>query len=390
MTVPHSRTLIRGSALALLALSACGSAGNDAVRNQAEASPVANTTQIAWRHGDVEDAFAEAREQNKPVLLYWGAVWCPPCNRLKAGLFRDPNFIARTRDFIPVYLDGDSKGAQAWGERFNIQGYPTLIVLRPDRREVTRLFSSGDAAQVEAVLDAVKRGGRDIVPIFKEALTQPGRLSPDDWTLLAGYGWSLDNGRLVADGDTAGALARLAKRAPDGPLQRRFALQSLASRKPDSVQLDAAGRAEARRTLEAVFAAPAELQGNRDTLVGRVAPLLEAASAAGAERDRLAERYAAVLKGFGAEPKLDTSERLSLAGAEIDLFRARAGTKAPLPATLTSKVKAEVARADSETKDQYARQSLISSAAHLLSDIDDKAGAGRLLKAGLTKSASPY
>jgi protein disulfide-isomerase len=395
MTASHSRNLIGGaaSAFVLLALSACGTADTDAAaQNQAEAGPgpVANTTEIAWRQGDVEDAFAEAREQNKPVLLYWGAVWCPPCNRLKAGLFRDPDFIARTRDFIPVYLDGDSKGAQAWGEHFNIQGYPTLIVLRPDRREVTRLFSSGDAAQVEAVLDAVKRGGRDIEPIFKDALTQPGRLSPDDWTLLAGYGWSLDNGRLVKDGDTAGVLARLAKAAPDGPLQRRFALQSLASRKPDSAPLDTTARTEARRTLETVFATPAELQGNRDTLVGRAGPILEAASAAGTERDQLAGKYAAMLQKFGAEPKLDTSDRLSLAGAEIDLFRARAGAKAPLPAALTSKVKAEVARADSETKDRYARQSLISSAAHLLTDIDDKAGAERLLKAELTRSASPY
>lgn len=380
-------------AVAFLALSACGTAEQgEPGQNQAEAAPdtSAKATEIAWRQGDVEDAFAEAREQNKPVLLYWGAVWCPPCNRLKAGLFRDPNFIARTRDFIPVYLDGDSKGAQAWGERFNIQGYPTLIVLRPDRREITRLFSSGDTAQVETVLDAVKRGGRNIEPIFKDALAQPGKLSADDWTLLAGYGWSLDNGRLVQDGDTAGVLAKLAAAAPNAPLQRRFALQSLTSRKPDSAPLDPARRAEARRTVEAILAAPDELRGNRDTLIDRAGTIIEAASAPGAERDLFSGKYAAALKGFEAEAKLDTAERLSLAGAEIDLFRARAGEKAPLPPALVSKVKAEVARADSETKDRYARQSLISSAAYLLSDIGDKAGAEKLLKAELTKSASPY
>jgi protein disulfide-isomerase len=381
------------SIMALLALSACGTAGKDAAgQGQAEAGSGtdAPTTEIAWRHGDVEDAFAEAREQNKPVLLYWGAVWCPPCNRLKAGLFRDPQFIARTRDFIPVYLDGDSQGAQAWGERFNIQGYPTLIVLRPDRREVTRLSNSGDTAQVEAVLDAVKRGGRDIEPIFQEALTQPQRLSADDWTLLAGYGWSLDNGRLVQGTDTAGVLGKLAAAAPDAPLRRRFALQSLASRTPGSPPLDAAKRAEARRTVEAILAAPDELRSNRDTLVGRAGAIVEAASAPGADRDQLAGKYAAALKGFEAEPGLDAGERLSLAGAQIDLFHARAGEKAPPPRALVDEVKAEVARADRETKDRYARQSLISSAAHLLSDIGDKAGAERLLKAELAKSISPY
>ncbi|HXU54481.1 MAG TPA: hypothetical protein VN744_03550, partial [Casimicrobiaceae bacterium] len=33
---------------------------------------------IAWQKGDVDAAFASAMAQNKPVFLYWGAVWCPP------------------------------------------------------------------------------------------------------------------------------------------------------------------------------------------------------------------------------------------------------------------------------------------------------------------------
>ena len=41
----------------------------------------AQTQHIAWREGDVADALAEAKESNKPALLYWGAKWCPPCNQ---------------------------------------------------------------------------------------------------------------------------------------------------------------------------------------------------------------------------------------------------------------------------------------------------------------------
>lgn len=37
---------------------------------------------IDWFEGSVEGAFATAKTQDKPIFLYWGAVWCPPCHEL--------------------------------------------------------------------------------------------------------------------------------------------------------------------------------------------------------------------------------------------------------------------------------------------------------------------
>src|SRR5689334_10814791 len=69
---------------------------------------------IAWRtastDAEVDAAFAEARAAGKPLFLYWGAVWCPPCNQVKATVFNRADFIARTRAFVPVYVDGDRPG----------------------------------------------------------------------------------------------------------------------------------------------------------------------------------------------------------------------------------------------------------------------------------------
>ena len=70
---------------------------------------------IAWFKGDVNAAFVAAKADNRPVFLYWGAVWCPPCNQVKATIFNRQDFIERSRFFVPVYIDGDSPSAQTAG-----------------------------------------------------------------------------------------------------------------------------------------------------------------------------------------------------------------------------------------------------------------------------------
>ena len=115
------------------------------------------------------------------MILYWGAVWCPPCNQMKASLFKDPAFIAETEKFVPVYLDGDTAGAQQWGERFGISGYPTVIVLSPDGTEVTRISSATMASELPELLRVA--GGRttSVEALLAKAEEDTASLTADDW-----------------------------------------------------------------------------------------------------------------------------------------------------------------------------------------------------------------
>src|SRR5204862_8204236 len=146
---------------------------------------------IAWQKGDVDAAFAAAKTANKPVFLYWGAVWCPPCNQVKATIFNREDFIERWRCFVPVYIDGDSPSAQKLGARFKVSGYPTMILFKPDGSEITRLPGEADVEQYMRVLQMGMNGARPVKDTLSAALDKSGnaaaRLSAEDWRMLAYY-----------------------------------------------------------------------------------------------------------------------------------------------------------------------------------------------------------
>jgi thioredoxin-related protein len=139
---------------------------------------------IDWYAGDVDAAFAAARTQNKPLYLYWGAEWCPPCAQIKATIFNRREFQERSQLFVPVYLDGDTPGAQKQAARFGVVGYPTMILFRPDGTEITRLPGGVDVARYASILDAALGDARPVAQIL-DAVRKGEPISADDWHLLA-------------------------------------------------------------------------------------------------------------------------------------------------------------------------------------------------------------
>ena len=111
---------------AALALAACSKSPDPATpaAPRAATSATAKAPQdgtdtadgIAWKKAssdaDIEAAFATARAESKPVFLYWGAKWCPPCNQVQATLFNRQDFAAQSKSFVAVHIDGDRPAAQ--------------------------------------------------------------------------------------------------------------------------------------------------------------------------------------------------------------------------------------------------------------------------------------
>ena len=170
-------------ATSLLFIAACGqdAAQTTIEPEQPEQSAAVDSetvTGIAWFDGTVDEAFAHAAETGKPIYLYWGAEWCPPCHAIKATVFSKPEFVERSKLFVPVYLDGDQPNAQAQGERFGVLGYPTMIVFDSAGNELTRIPNGIDIEAYARILDLAMNASSSASAVVARLMDGNAEISP--------------------------------------------------------------------------------------------------------------------------------------------------------------------------------------------------------------------
>jgi thiol-disulfide isomerase/thioredoxin len=353
---------------------------------------------IDWFPGEVDAAFAAARAGHKPLFLYWGAEWCPPCAQIKATIFNRREFQERSRLFVPVYLDGDTPSAQKYGEKFGVVGYPTMILFRADGAEITRLPGGVDIARYAKILDVALAAAHPVSEILAAARSG-GEVRPDDWRLLAYYSWSSDNGRVLPAADRVATFRALGERCPVELAAdcSRFFFEYLSAvagtGKDGKPALNGLERADARRKLLDLLPKPPVQQANVENLLYAATDDIGALSDAGStERTQLTTAWRraldelAALAGPGA---LSTKEQLNLLRARVLLAKLDA-PDAPLPPALLEQARKSVADVDARVTDSAERQAVINAAVRLYWDAGLDAEASRLLTAELGRSKSPY
>jgi thioredoxin-related protein len=119
---------------------------------------------------DMPKALKEAQAEHKIVLAdFTGSDWCVWCKKLDKDTFSKPEFAEYAKkNLVLVQLDYPDKKPQsdelkaanaALSSKYVIQGYPTLIALKPDATVIWRTdgyLEGGPKALIDA-LDAAKQ-----------------------------------------------------------------------------------------------------------------------------------------------------------------------------------------------------------------------------------------
>jgi thiol-disulfide isomerase/thioredoxin len=356
---------------------------------------------IPWFQGTVEQAFAEARKQNRPVFLFWSAVWCPYCQDLKASVFPRPDFLAKLSFFVPVNLDGDAPGAQKIADEFHVSGYPTVLVLKPDRRELARISGGMDLNRYAEVLDGVLGDVKPVNEMLSSLEHGKAMLSAGDCRRLAYNAWSLDPTNTSGPAELkhmSAALARAAERCPADSKVERARLTILATAAATDSEEDAlaSGKPASSRTAALVASVSAlladvplstsvadsfqELSDNFFLAVKRSGPTASA---------QLLERWLTVMNAFASDARYSEGQQLAAVASELTASKALDPNGA-IPAALAANARSHLQTTLSHKQDSYTRAAVINAAIDILDSLDDNARAYSLLEAELKTANTPY
>ncbi len=390
----------------LAVVAALGLVGCSKAPETAGSAPSAPASMVAQAHASidwvkpdgasVEAIFAKAKADKKPIFLYWGAVWCPPCNQIKATVFNRPDFIEKSRAFVPVYLDGDTPGAQKLGAQFKVRGYPTTILFKPDGTELTRLPGEVDAVQYMQLLSLGLLSTQPIKETLAQALGDPAgaaALSADAWRMLSFYSWETDETQLVPKDQLATTVAQLAQKCPtqfQEPAARLMLKAAALAGQEKSSGLD---KARALSEVQNVLGDATRSRENADSLTYNGNDIIIALTRKGTEgRTTLLDSWTAALDRLAADTTLSQGDQLAAVQAKVSLqdIDGPRDAKAPLNPALVAQAQAAAERADKSISDKYERQSVIPNAANLLSEVGLLDVSDAMLKAELPRAISPY
>jgi thiol-disulfide isomerase/thioredoxin len=166
-----------------------------------------DTKEIAWAKS-YDEAVKAARKANKPIMIDFYTVWCPPCKRLDKETYTDEKVIKASDLFVSLKLDAEKEGEHLAG-KLGVDAYPTILFLDPKTANedggelVGKIVGFEPGAPFAEKMNTIAGSFHDFPKLQERVKKDAGDLEAAGKLILAYCGRENDKeaSRLVADAE---------------------------------------------------------------------------------------------------------------------------------------------------------------------------------------------
>ena len=88
----------------------------------------------------LDEALDKARQENKLVLADMSAIWCPSCRKLDSDVLSNDKVKQSINEkYVFARVEYESAEGEAFMEKYNVSGFPTLLILDQDGNKLKKL-----------------------------------------------------------------------------------------------------------------------------------------------------------------------------------------------------------------------------------------------------------
>ncbi len=144
----RSTRLLAAALISLLPIAACSRTDEGAEGNRSTGPGV------AFVSGTFDEALARARSEKRLLLVDVYTDWCGWCKKLDREVFGDARVAEASRGLVAVRINAEKEGEKV-AQRYDVQGYPTVLFLDGSGGIVKRIDGYVDAAEMLRTIKAL-------------------------------------------------------------------------------------------------------------------------------------------------------------------------------------------------------------------------------------------
>lgn len=113
------------------------------VSDHAEKTAEAEVTVLPEGFPVLDKVLAQAKRENKPLVLDFHAEWCIPCKQMEKNVFPDPKVAAQLKRVVFVRIDTDQEPELT--QKLGVVGLPDIRFATSDGKIVNKTIGFQDA-----------------------------------------------------------------------------------------------------------------------------------------------------------------------------------------------------------------------------------------------------